>query len=62
MHSTDAGRYEGRKLGDEVLHNLYSSIVIKYREYEMDGVCSTYGINEKCIQNFSWKTRIKKTT
>jgi hypothetical protein len=30
--------------------------VIKIMEDEMGGACSTYGIDEECIQNFGYKT------
>jgi hypothetical protein len=45
-----------RKLHNMELHKLYSSpniiVVIKLRRMRWVG----HGRNEKCIQNFSWKT------
>jgi hypothetical protein len=30
--------------------------MIKSKRIEMDGVCGAHGGNDKCLQNFSWKT------
>jgi hypothetical protein len=27
------------------------------KEDEVDGACGMHGIDEKCVQNFGWKTR-----
>jgi hypothetical protein len=51
-----------RKLHNEELHNLYSSTntirLIKSKEDETDGACSTHGWDEKCVglQHFGCKT------
>jgi recombinational DNA repair protein RecR len=34
----------------------------KGKEAEMDRACNTHGRDEKCIQNFSEKTRMEVTT
>jgi hypothetical protein len=47
-----------RRLHNEELHNLYTSLnIIKViREYEMGGACSMCRGNKKCVQYFGWRT------
>jgi hypothetical protein len=59
-----AGGWRG--LYDEELHNWYSSShinrVIKIKEDEMEGACSTHEKYEKHIQYFSCKTSREEIT
>jgi hypothetical protein len=50
------------KLHNKEFHNLYSSPrIIKYqsKEYDTNGTHSTHRRDEKCIQNFSQKSKGK---
>jgi len=55
-----------RRLRKEELHNFYASpniiTVVKLRSMRWVGQCSTYGRDEKCIQNFGGKTGREDTT
>jgi hypothetical protein len=42
-----------RRLHNEELHNLYGDEI---KEYEMNGVCSKHGRDEKRTQYFCWQT------
>jgi hypothetical protein len=49
---------EWSKLQNEELNDLYFSpniIRVKFEKNEMDGACSTYGREEKCVQGFWWE-------
>jgi hypothetical protein len=51
-----------RRLHNEELHNTYSSpniIRVIKSNGEMNGACSTQGRDEKCVQCFGCKTRMK---
>ena len=49
---------ECRKLHSVELHALYSPDIIKTTE--VGGICSTFRRIQKCILNFSGKTRVKE--
>jgi hypothetical protein len=56
---------EWRRLHNEGLHVPYSSLnilVIKMKKNEIGVTYSTYGSEERCIQDFGGKTLEKKTT
>jgi hypothetical protein len=55
-----------RRLHNEELHELYAtphiSKRVQIKEDEMDGTCSTHGIDDKFIKYFGWKTQRQETT
>jgi hypothetical protein len=51
---------EWRRLHNEELNDVYSSPniirVIQIKKNEVDGACSTYGGEERCIHASGWET------
>jgi hypothetical protein len=52
----DEATGEWRRLHNEELNDLYSSPNINQIENEMGGACSTYGGEDRCIQDFGGET------
>ena len=56
----DGVKGEWRKLHNEELNDLYSSLnivrVIKNEKNEMGGACDTYGGRDRCAQGFGGET------
>jgi hypothetical protein len=55
---------EWRKLHNEEIHNLYSSldIIRQVKANEVGRECGTHGKGEKSVQGFGGKARRKETT
>ena len=62
----DEVKGDWRKLHNEELNDLYSSLsivwVIKFEKNQMGRVCSTDGGEERRVQGFGGETRGKETT
>jgi hypothetical protein len=60
MPKRDEVTGEWRKLHNEELHILYSSLNIK--ENEVGGTCGTHGRGQEFVQGFDGKARRKEPT